>query len=92
LFGLHSFSFKSQERARVHHRGLNSGDFTSDFTAAEPSSCDHTIGGGDHNDRTVNADVIESLEGGDFACKDVVTCLLAIAARDAQSAANDVSQ
>ena len=54
------------------------GDFSMDFTAAEPSSYDHATGGGSYNDRTINEDVVESLEGGDFACEDTVTFLTQI--------------
>ena len=55
------------------------GDFSLDFTAAEPSSYSHATGGGAYNDRTINEDVVESLEGGDFACFDTVTFLTQIA-------------
>ena len=53
------------------------GDFSADFTAAAPNTYDHSTGGGAFNDRTVgvNDDVVESLQGGDFACSDVVTFL-----------------
>lgn len=54
------------------------GDFSLDFTAAEPSSYDHATGGGAYNDRTIGKDVVESLEGGDFACGDTVTFLTQI--------------
>lgn len=47
--------------------------FSFDFVAAEPSSYDHATGGGAYNFRTINTDVVESLEGGDFACTDIVT-------------------
>jgi uncharacterized repeat protein (TIGR01451 family) len=51
------------------------GDFSLDFTAAEPTSYDHSTGGGAYDDRTINTDVVESLEGGDFFCEDTVTYL-----------------
>lgn len=54
------------------------GDFSLDFTAAEPTSYNHATGGGAYNDRTINEDVVESLEGGDFACFDTVTFLTQI--------------
>jgi hypothetical protein len=56
------------------------GDFSLDFTAAAPFSYDHDTGGGAYNDRTVGKfdDIVESLEGGDFACGDVVTFLTQI--------------
>ena len=57
------------------------GDFKLDFTAAAPFSYDHATGGGSYNDRTVGKfdDIVESLEGGDFACEDTVTYLTQIA-------------
>jgi hypothetical protein len=56
------------------------GDFSLDFTAAAPFSYDHSTGGGAYNDRTVGKfnDIVESLEGGDFACLDIVTFLTQI--------------
>ena len=46
------------------------GDFSLDFTAAAPLTYDHTTGGGAYNERDVgrDKDIVESLEGGDFAC------------------------
>ena len=51
------------------------GDFKLDFIAAAPFTYDHTTGGGAFDDRTIGKanDVVESLEGGDFACGDWVT-------------------
>jgi hypothetical protein len=56
------------------------GDFSLDFTAAAPYTYDHATGGGAYNDRTVGKfdDIVESLEGGDFACGDIVTFLTQI--------------
>ena len=56
------------------------GDFSLDFTAAAPFTYDHTTGGGAFDDRTIgkNKDVVESLEGGDFACGDLVSFLTQI--------------
>jgi len=65
-------------------RGVG-GDFaTVDFTAAAPLTYNHTTGGGAYDDRTVgkNNDIVESLEGGDFACGDLVTFLTAIRMED----------
>jgi uncharacterized repeat protein (TIGR01451 family) len=52
-----------------------SGDFSIDFTAAAPQSYNHLTGGGAFDDGTigVDKDVVESLEGGDFSCGDIVT-------------------
>jgi hypothetical protein len=56
------------------------GDFSLDFTAAAPFTYDHDTGGGAFDDRTVgkNKDIVESLEGGDFACGDLVSFLTEI--------------
>jgi hypothetical protein len=56
------------------------GDFSLDFTAAAPLTYNHATGGGAYNDRTVgrDKDIVESLEGGDFACGDLVTLLTQI--------------
>ncbi|MCL1051000.1 hypothetical protein L2755_15390 [Shewanella abyssi] len=53
------------------------GDFSLDFTASAPLSYDHNTGGGAYNDRTVgrDKDIVESLEGGDYACGDTVSFL-----------------
>jgi uncharacterized repeat protein (TIGR01451 family) len=63
--------------APVHADG---GDFSLDLTAAAPYTYDHSTGGGAFNDRTVgvNSDIVESLEGGDFRCGDIVTYLTQI--------------
>jgi hypothetical protein len=56
------------------------GDFSLDFTAAAPFTYDHLTGGGAYDDRTVgkNLDIVESLEGGDFACGELVSFLTQI--------------
>jgi hypothetical protein len=56
------------------------GDFSLDFTAAAPLTYDHTTGGGAYNERDVgrDKDIVESLEGGDFACFERVTFLTQI--------------
>jgi hypothetical protein len=56
------------------------GDFSSDFTAAAPLTYNHVTGGGAYDDRTVgrDLDIVESLEGGDFACENLVTFLTQI--------------
>ncbi|GAA4295300.1 T9SS type A sorting domain-containing protein [Nibribacter koreensis] len=51
------------------------GDFSLDFVASAPTTYDHSTGGGAYDDRTIGVDVVESLEGGDFACNDIVTFL-----------------
>ncbi len=67
------------------------GDFkTTDFAAAAPFTYDHSTGGGAYNDRTVGDynDVTEQLEGGQFACSDIVTYLMQIEMEDAVVEAN----
>jgi uncharacterized repeat protein (TIGR01451 family) len=54
------------------------GDFSLDFTAAAPSSYDHRIGGGAYDDRSVGTDIVESLEGQDFMCGELVSYLTEI--------------
>jgi hypothetical protein len=56
------------------------GDFSLDFTAAAPLTYNHLFGGGAYDDREVgrDKDIVESLEGGDFACGDIVTYLTQI--------------
>ena len=61
-------------------RLFDGGDFSLDFVAAAPFTYDHTTGGGSFDDRTIGKtnDVVESLEGGDFACDDIVSYLVEI--------------
>ena len=57
------------------------GDFANtDFAAAAPFTYNHETGGGAYNDRTVGDfnDITEQLEGGEFACGDIVTYLFQI--------------
>jgi len=56
------------------------GDFSLDHTAAAPLTYDHSTGGGTYDQRQVgrDKDIVESLEGGDFACEDTVTFLTQI--------------
>jgi len=60
--------------------GLDGGDISLDFVAAGPFTYDHATGLGTHpqfgyDNRTISKTngVVESLEGGDFACGDLVT-------------------
>src|SRR5688500_14808141 len=54
-------------------RLFSGGDFSLDFVASAPFTYDHSTGGGAFDDRTIGKtnDVVESLEGGDFACGDI---------------------
>ncbi|UCD99351.1 MAG: tandem-95 repeat protein [Chloroflexota bacterium] len=68
-----AFQFKSSFAA--------GGDFANtDFAASGPYSYDHATGGGAYDDGTNNkaTGLVESLEGSEFACGDVVTFLTAI--------------
>jgi hypothetical protein len=56
--------------------------YTLNFAASAPGTYNHATGGGAFDDATKNADIVESLEGGDFACGDVVTFLVLIEAPD----------
>ncbi len=62
-----------------------------DFLASEPSTYDHSTGGGAYNDRTIGTDVVESLEGGDFVCGDTVTFLTQIALDGTQTKPDNAS-
>ncbi len=60
---------------------LDAGDITLDSVAAGPGTYNHATGvGGAYNDRTISKQngVVESLEGGDFACGDLVVFFTAI--------------
>src|SRR5688572_21889315 len=61
-------------------RIFDGGDFSLDFVAAAPFTYDHATGGGAFDDRTIGKedDVVEQLEGGDFACGDIVTYLVEV--------------
>ena len=56
------------------------GDFSLDLAASAPLTYNHLTGGGAFDDGTIgrDKDVVESLEGGDFACGDWVTHLTRI--------------
>jgi len=75
-------------------RLLGSKDFSFDFTAAAPNTYDHATGGGAFNDRTVGVDkdIVESLEGGDFKCGDIVTYLLQVTVDNTNQAGSDAPQ
>jgi len=55
----------------------DAGDYSIDWAAAAPFSYNHFTGGGAFDDGTIgiNADVVESLQGGDFACGELVTTM-----------------
>lgn len=63
--------------APIHVVHAVGGDFSLDFTASAPLTYDHNTGGGAYNDRSVgrDKDIVESLEGGDYACGDTVSFL-----------------
>ena len=70
------------------------GDFSIDFVAAAPQSYNHSTGGGAFDDRTIGVgkDVVESLEGGDFSCGDIVTYFAEVTVDDVQTADTDAPQ
>jgi uncharacterized repeat protein (TIGR01451 family) len=52
---------------------VDPGDIELDFVAAAPQTYNHETGvGGQFGDRIINEQVVESLEGGDFECGDLV--------------------
>ncbi len=61
-----------------------SSDISIDWVAAAPYTYDHGIGGGAFDDRTIGDydDVVESLQGGEFYCGDVVTYLAQVVVDD----------
>jgi len=68
------------------------GDFSIDFIAAAPESYNHLTGGGAFDDRTIGVDAVESLEGGDFTCGDIVTYFAVVTVDDTTQAATDAPQ
>lgn len=64
-----------------------------DFAAAAPFTYNHATGGGAYNDRTVGdyKDVTEQLEGGQFACGDIVTYLADVQLSNAPVDANQTA-
>ena len=55
-----------------------------DFAASYYRSYDHSIGGGAWDDKTINTDIENSLEGSEFVCGDYVSFLTKIALEDIQ--------
>ena len=71
------------------------GDFANtDFAASGPYSYDHAIGGGAYDDGSNSkaTGLVESLEGSEFACGDVVTFLTAIKISAKPVHANQVAE
>ncbi len=50
------------------------------LAAANPETYDHTIGGGQWNTGRKNIDILETLEGKDFACEEIVSYLMKVEA------------
>jgi hypothetical protein len=71
-----------------------SGDFSIDFVAAAPYTYNHLTGGGSYDNRVIGVqdDVVESLQGGDFACSDIVTYFAVVTVDDVASADTDAPQ
>lgn len=71
------------------------GDFTvTNLSASAPYTYDHHTGGGAFDDATKgkDKDIVESLEGGDFACGDHVTYLVALGVKASPVDANQTVQ
>ncbi|MBC5774011.1 T9SS type A sorting domain-containing protein [Pontibacter sp. KCTC 32443] len=75
LWNAMGLSTATNEAGKAMYGG---GDFSLNFVASAPDSYDHTTGGGAFDDATTNTDIVESLEGGDFTCGDIVTFLTEI--------------
>jgi hypothetical protein len=73
-------AIKANNIKNLYKNMVVGGDFSIDFVAAAPYTYDHRTGGGSFDDRTIgkDKDVVESLEGGDFKCRDIVTFLTQI--------------
>ena len=73
----------------LSHGGLHGGDVNLDFVAAGPFTYDHSTGVGgrpqfgyDNRNISKTNGVVESLEGGDFACGDLVTFFVQVQVED----------
>src|SRR5438093_7381193 len=68
------------------------GDFSLDFIAAGPASYNHDTGvGGEYANRDIGQNgVVESLEGGDFACGDKVVFFTQIVVDAGASGSQDI--
>ncbi|WMW25525.1 hypothetical protein RE474_02050 [Methanolobus sediminis] len=69
-------------------------DISVDFVAAAPGSYNHLTGGGAYDDGTVgvNEDIVNSLEGGDYKCGDIVTFFAVVHVDNTASAQTDAPQ
>jgi len=67
-------------------------DISIDFTAAAPLTYDHSTGGGAYDNRSVGRakDIVESLEGSDFRCGDIVTFLTRVSAGSSVAAGSAI--
>ena len=67
-------------------QGKPPGDyFEIDFTAAAPLSYNHLTGGGAYDTGQSNIDTVQSLEGRDFGCGDIVSFMTKITMKDGES-------
>jgi hypothetical protein len=71
-FNLTSIGLTSNKTATYDFTD-SGGDFSIDFAAAAPQIYDHDTGGGAFEDKTINVDAVESLQGGDFAVGEIVS-------------------
>ena len=58
--------------------------FEIDFTAAEPTSYNHLYGGGAYDRGISNLDTVQSLEGTQFTCGDIVSFMTKVKMNDAE--------
>ena len=84
---LSTLGMSSQQHASAA-RALapNGGDISIDYAAARPTTYNHTTGVGGQYNTGGTADVVESLEGGDFECGDIVVFFDAITVKATASA------
>jgi hypothetical protein len=76
----------SQSANAAKMLAASGGDISIDYAAAAPFTYDHTTGaGGQYNQGGAN-DIVESLEGGDFNCGDIVVFFDAITVSGSASA------
>lgn len=78
-------------QAGVFGAFASGGDFSLDFIAAEPGTYNHDTGvGGVYGTRQIGDEVVESLEGGDFACGDKVVFFTEITTDAGASGSQDI--
>jgi len=89
LYEAMNLSYATNSKTAVYAGG----DFSLDFVASAPHTYNHTTGGGAFDDGTIGVDddVVESLEGGDFTCGDIVTFLTKVTVADGAVGAQTIA-